>query len=196
MLVLGLDLAATGHTPTGLCILDTASMKAVTKVVYTNRQIIYEARKAKPNIISIDAPLSLPLGRRSIGDKSGPHFRKCDIELRKMHIRFFPITIGAMRKLTSRGMMLKKRFEKEGYEVIESFPGGAQDLLHIPRKQKGIEKLRRGLKRLGIKGIGNDASDDELDAVTCAYVGKCYLDGNYIALGDRKEGLLIMPEPL
>ena len=40
-----------------------------------------------------------------------------------------------------------------------------------------------------MKVIGND----ELDAVTCALVGKLYLDKDYLPIGNPKEVLMILP---
>ena len=77
--------------------------------------------------------------------------------------------------------------------MIEVFPGAAQDIWRIPRKQRGLEKLMRGLKKFGVKGLKKGMNGDELDAVTAALVGKMYLDGNFIALGDKKEGTIIVP---
>ncbi|MEM7825522.1 MAG: DUF429 domain-containing protein, partial [Candidatus Aenigmatarchaeota archaeon] len=146
-------------------------------------------------IISIDAPLALPKGRPSLSKKykNCPHLRECDRELIRMRIKFFPITLGPMRKLTERGIRLKKNLEERGFEVIETFPGAAQDLLKIPRR-KEKEKLRKGLIKLGIKGIKEKITEHELDAITCAFVGKLYLEGNYSALGRKEEVLMILPK--
>jgi predicted nuclease with RNAse H fold len=66
----------------------------------------------------------------------------------------------------------------------------------MPRKQKGLEKLRQALLKYGIKGdIEKKAmSDHELDAVTSALVGLLYLEGNYTAIGDPEEMLMILPK--
>jgi predicted nuclease with RNAse H fold len=122
--------------------------------------------------------------------------RECDKQLAKMGIRFFPVTLGPMRKLTKRGIKLRKILEGKGFKVIESFPGAAQDMLGMPRKQKGVEKLRKALVKCGIKGdIEKKAvSDHELDAVTSALVGLFYLEGNYTAIGDPEEVLMILPK--
>jgi predicted RNase H-like nuclease len=37
-------------------------------------------------------------------------------------------------------------------------------------------------------------SGDELDAVTCALVGIMYLKGEYLAIGDPDEMLMILPK--
>ncbi len=57
-----------------------------------------------------------------------------------------------MRKLTQRGINLKHTLEAEGLVAVEAYPGGAQDVLGIPRKQRGLDKLKAGLENLGIKG--------------------------------------------
>jgi predicted nuclease with RNAse H fold len=193
MRIVGIDLAGSEKRATGFCILDE-KLNVKTKVLYTDEEIISETINANPDVISIDAPLSLPLGRKSLSQRGAPHLRACDEELLKMKIRFFPITLGPMRKLTKRGIKLRKFFEKKGLKVIEVYPGAAQDILKIPRKQKGIKKLEKGLRKLGIKGIRKGTTGDELDAITSALVGKMYLEKNYLAIGNPKEGVIILPK--
>ena len=65
-------------------------------------------------------------------------------------------------------------------------------MLGIPRKQKGLEKLKAGLENLGIMGLTSGMSDHELDAVTCAYVGKLFLEGEAVTYGSP-DGI-IMPK--
>jgi predicted nuclease with RNAse H fold len=196
MKVIGIDLAGSPNHVTGICLLNGTPF-CKTFAVHNDEDILGTVLKARPDVISIDAPLSLPRGRKSIDQKDTHHFRKCDLELRKMKIRFFPVTLGPMRMLTARGMKLKEQFEKYRLNVIESYPGGAQDILRMPRKQKGIERLRKALIKFGIKGDVEKKyiTHDELDAITCAIVGRMYLQKKYLALGDKKEGLMIMPKP-
>jgi predicted nuclease with RNAse H fold len=193
MKVIGIDLAGTENRPTGFCIMNN-KMNVKTKILYKDREIIKNILEEKPKIIAIDAPLSLPKGRKSLEQKSNIHLRECDRELLRNKIKFFPITLGPMRELTKRGIRLKKILNKKGFEVIEVYPGGAQDLLKIPRKSKSIEGLRKGLEMLGIKGLSENMTDHELDAVTSAFVAKLYLEKKYIAYGDNDEGVIIMPK--
>jgi len=190
MTIIGLDLAGVESRPSGFCILD--EMKVKTFLAYTDKEIIQKIRELNPEIITIDAPLSLPKGRKSIEERTDVHLRKCDRELLKRGIKFFPITLGPMRKLTKRGIKLKRKLESKGYKVIEVYPGGAQDVLHISRKQRGLNKLRIGLEKLGIKSLTKDMTDHELDAVTCAYVGKLFLEGKSETLGDKNG--IVMPK--
>ncbi len=101
-----------------------------------------------------------------------------------------------MQKLTQRGIKLAGILRSLGYVVIEGYPGGAQDILGIPRKSKGLDLLINGLNLFGISGeyIVSRVSHDELDAITCALVGLFFLEGKYEALGNEQEGYLIIPK--
>lgn len=191
-LSLGIDLAASEKSPSGVCLLKGKKIELVT-TLYEDAALVEFARLHQPKIIAIDAPLSLPRGRRFPDDREGPHFRECDLALRKLRIKFFPVTLGAMRKLTARGMRLRDKLSALGFEVIEVYPGGAQDVLNIPRGKHSREGLRWGLESLGITGLPPELSLHELDAVTSALIGKLYLEGNCSVLGDPEEGTIIMP---
>lgn len=184
MLIVGLDLAGVETRPTGFCLL--AGVKAETCLLYTNEEILKKIGESKPQVIAIDAPLSLPPGRKTIEDRSGVHLRESDRELLKKRIKFFPITLGPMRKLTERGIYLRRVLESKNFRAIEVYPGGAQDVLEIPRKQKGLDKLKAGLEKQGIEALKDGLSDHELDAVTCAFVGKLFLEGKSTIHGEQE----------
>jgi predicted nuclease with RNAse H fold len=190
MTIVGRDLAGVDSRPMGFCALE--GLKAETFLVYGDMEIIKRVEEVKPRIISVDAPLSLPQGRASIEEKTDVHLRECDVELLKRGIKFFPVTLGPMRKLASRGIRLRRVVESKGFTVIEVYPGGAQDVLMIPRKQRGLEALRRGLEKLGIEGLTSEMSDHELDAVTCAYVGKLFSEGKATVYGTPEQAI-VMP---
>ncbi|MBS7655257.1 DUF429 domain-containing protein [Candidatus Bathyarchaeota archaeon] len=200
MQIVGLDLAGVEKRPSGFCILNE-KLKAKTFLLYSDKEIIYWINSLKPEVISVDAPLALPKNRCCLKDscpcKNKGHLRECDKALLKMRIKFFPLTLGAMRTLTLRGLRLKSFIEKNGFKVIETYPGAAQDLLGIPRKSFGIEPLRNALIKLGITGdvVKKEITTHELDAITCALTGKMYLEGDYLALGNPNEILMILPKP-
>ena len=191
MSIVGLDLAGVETRPTGFCILQ--GMTVETSDLYSDSEIIEKTLQAQPLVILIDAPLSLPPGRKSLEERTGNHLRDSDRALLKMGIKIFPVTLGPMRKLTQRGIKMRETFEALGYSVLEAYPGGAQDVLGIPRKRQGIEKLYMGLAALGLEGLKQDSSDHELDAATIAYVGKLFLEGQTIIYGDPKLGI-VMPK--
>lgn len=198
--IAGLDLAGSQNRPTGFCLIRDRAI--FTTVLFSDGEISQEIRKTGPRVVAIDAPLSLPPGRRHIEDRKGGHFRSCDLELRKRGIRFFPITLGPMRGLTQRGLKLKSELSRTGLEVIEIYPGGAQDIWDLPRAGRDRIGLALGLKRLSEKEFGLklnhrakswlEMTADELDAVTAALVGLLYIQGRAELYGKGKK-IIVMP---
>ncbi|MGH2575069.1 MAG: DUF429 domain-containing protein [Ignavibacteria bacterium] len=191
--IVGVDLAGSPQRKTGICLLEGTRIKD-SAVVYSDGDIMSFIDSSKPELVAIDAPLNLPPGRKSFEDRNGEHFRPCDRELLNRGIRFFPITLGPMRSLTLRGISLKKKLTRRKIKIIEIYPGAAQDIWGIPRKQYGINKLRRGLEILGIKGLRKKMNGDELDAVTGGVVGYLYLKGKADILGNFRQGAIVLPK--
>ena len=193
---LGLDLAGSNLRPTGGCIIDH-KLSVRCFVLHSDDEILVLARRSRSKVVAIDAPLALPVGRHCLGEhcRGREHFRTCDLALRRMRIRFFPITLGPMRTLTSRGMQLRKKLERLGFEVIETYPGAAQDMMGVSRKQYGLEQLQHSLQKIGCNGdiSTRRLTGDELDAVSCALVAKDYADGRYLAIGNPSEIMMILP---
>ena len=194
VVVVGLDLAGSPKRNTGACLMHNKNI-VLYATLFGDDEIIDFVRNSGAQMIAIDAPLSLPPGRKTLDDNNGVHLRECDKELIKRKIKFFPITIGPMRMLTKRGIALKKKFKKMGFESVEIFPGASQDVFSIPRKQHSMSGLLKGLEKLGIKGLNKYMNNDELDAVTGAYTGYLYLKGKAEVLGDFKKGAIIIPKP-
>jgi predicted nuclease with RNAse H fold len=190
--VIGIDLAGSPKRNTGICTLEKNNL-TLCSIVHIDQEIFNYVERTNPALIAIDAPLNLPPGRKSIEDRNGEHFRPCDRELLRRGIRFFPITLGPMRLLTERGIRLKKALTSRGYTVIEVYPGAAQDIWKIGRKQDGLLRLRKGLQRLGVKGLRKKMTGDELDAVTAALVGQWFLRGKAEILGNFRRGAIIIP---
>jgi predicted nuclease with RNAse H fold len=165
---------------------------ATTKSIRTDGELIKETLAAKPDLVSIDSPLSLPDG---YGAPGVPIYRKCELALKRMGISVFWCLLPSMQMLTRRGIKLAKKLREAGCDVIESYPGAAQDILGIPRKKASLEELKRGLLRSGITGhfVTADVTHDEIDAITSALVGLFYLADDYIALGTAAEDYLIVP---
>lgn len=192
----GIDLAGSPQRSTGVCRLQPNGF-AATEVVHSDEELLDWVRRAPLRLALVDAPLSLPRGRTSLDRPEPYHFRDCDRDLRSLGIRFFPISLGPMRMLTKRGMRVMPFIEDAGVEVYEGYPGGAQDLWNLPRKQAGVERLRRALRRAGCWGTVEERriSHDELDAVTLALVARAHLRHRSILLGDPDEGVMVLPEP-
>jgi hypothetical protein len=190
--VVGIDLAGSPKRNTGVCTLRGNRILRCT-TLFSDKEILLYVAEAKPDIVAVDAPLNLPPGRKTLDDRNGEHFRPCDRELLKRGIRFFPITLGPMRMLTSRGIALKRRLNRRGFRVVEIYPGAAQDVWGISRKQFGLGRLLRGMAKMGIRGLEKKMNGDELDAVSGAIVGRDFLKGKAEVLGNFRHGAIIVP---
>ena len=123
--------------------------------------------------------------------------RVAEHDLASVGIPAYPSLIDSMENLTLRGIRLRKAIESfpRAPRVIESYPGAAQDILCIPRKQKSLDLLREGLRRLGLNGNGLETrSHDEMDAITSAIVGRYFEVGLFEPMGIPSEAQLIVPK--
>lgn len=197
--IIGIDLTGSETRPSGWCHLKYN--KAITKRVNSDIDLIEETLKCKPDLISIDSPLSLPTGRLTVFDDDTGRdefgiMRECERILKKRGVNVYPSLIPSMQRLTLRGIQLANEFRSRGIPVIESYPGAAQDILGIPRKQSSLEFLIKGLSAFGIKGDYEniEVSHDELDAITSAMLGYFFWCGKFEALGNEDEDYLIIPD--
>lgn len=193
----GIDLSGSAERNSGFCILQ--ENKAYLEVLKTDDDLISKTMSVKPTVISIDSPLSLPKDRCCADDSCECRkygiTRECERILKKRGINVYPCLIKSMQKLTLRGIKLAKIFGEHGYEVIESYPGAAQDILGIPRKRVNLKELETDLRNMGTKVYSEREiiTHDELDALTSALVGYFYLAGDYEAIGNIDEEYLIIP---
>jgi uncharacterized protein YprB with RNaseH-like and TPR domain/predicted nuclease with RNAse H fold len=193
--VVGIDLRGNPRNPTGWA--RCCGDKTETRVLYDDTDILALTKSAKPDLVSIDAPLSLPRGRVSVWDdspcrKTGGIVRDAERILWGKGIRVYPALIRNMQGLTERGIRLTAELEQVRIPVIESYPGAAQDILGIARKKDDPQHLRRGLSQFGFQ-IRGEKTHDELDAITSALVAYFYLVGDYEGVGAEDEGFLIVP---
>lgn len=191
--VIGIDLTA-GDKATGIAKLDGYIVETTSLV--TDDEIVDYIKQHRPKIISIDSPLGLPGGGTEIDPGAGI-VRLAEQDLASIGIPAYPALIDSMQNLTLRGIELRRVISALPYKplVIESYPGAAQDILSIPRKQQGLDLLREGLVRLGLSGPGLETrSHDEMDAITSAVVGRYFEAGEYEPMGIPSEAQLIVPK--
>lgn len=198
--IVGIDLAGVVNksSKTGICLL--IDKYATTNVVKYDDDIVEYVVNSEADIVSIDAPLSLPVGRTSVYNddpmrEEAGIMRWCERELHSRGVNSYPALIDSMQELTKRGISLSARLRKMGYPVIECFPGAAQDILQLPRKRTDVNLLKTGLLRLGIRGDFENRKvvHDELDAITAALVGKFFIDGYFEPIGIPEENDMIVP---
>lgn len=198
VVILGVDLVSSEQRKSGCCLL--RGNHAQTCCLMTDEEIVKFSVNSGATLVSIDSPLSIPKGRTSFYDddpfRKHGIMRHCEKSLKRRGINVYPCLIPSMQKLTRRGMILAEKLRQRGIPVIESYPGAAQDIMMIPRKQAGLDYLSMGLREFGIRGefSTNNVSHDELDAITSAAVGLFFMAGKFEALGNPLEEYLIIPD--
>ncbi|QDU42850.1 DNA polymerase/3'-5' exonuclease PolX [Symmachiella dynata] len=191
--IVGFDLTGS-EKPTGVAYLRRNHVETCSLV--SDDELIAFVRNKNPSIVSIDSPLGLPGGGKQINPNAGI-VRVAEHDLSSIGISAYPALIDSMKDLTLRGIRLRNCIESMHPPpiVIESYPGAAQDILCIPRKQKSLALLREGLSDLGLTGPGlNATSHDEIDAITSALVGRYFNSGKFEAMGVPEEAQLIVPK--
>lgn len=196
--VVGVDLAGSAKGRTGWAFAQGDA--SWTAALRTDEEILARTLDARPDLVSIDAPLSLPSGRLTVGDDDPGRarfgiMRECERELKRRGVNTYPALIRSMQALTARGIALAAELRSLGVPVIESFPGAMQDILGIPRKGLSLDMLKQAVGEYGLAGPWQDqpATHDEIDALCCAIVGQMFWAGRYEALGTEEEDHLIVP---
>ncbi|MEM4591593.1 MAG: DUF429 domain-containing protein [Nitrososphaerota archaeon] len=183
---MGVDMTASPRRASSTCILSPGG-ETVFHEPLLDDEIVGLAERYAPACIAVDAPLTLPAGPQGRG------YRLCDRQVKRMGIGIFPVALAPMRMLALRGVGLAARLRELGFEVIETFPSGAQRVLGLcGRSGRKASVVARGLRRLGLK-IPRGTSLDMIDAATCAYVALLYRRGLCMVFGDPSEGLLYLP---
>jgi predicted nuclease with RNAse H fold len=173
----------------------------------THGDILDVADLYSPEVIAIDAPLSLPLGLSSLDEgclrqasvaKKG---RVCERELLRLGIPcYFTTEKSIIKKMVYRGIELKNVLCQAGFKVIEVYPYASKVRLFgrgIPRKtcSMGLAFLRAHLGKI-LVGLGPHLAtlDHNLcDAAVAAYTASLYGRGKVDAIGNNREGLIYLP---
>ncbi len=178
MKIIGIDLAGRSTNPSGFALLSGRTFK--TQLVYSDKQMIDLCTKARPAIISIDAPLGFP---------ERGNLRKADVSLIKRGLRVFPPTFAGMRSLTERGIRLAKKLRARKIRVIEIHPRTSGVVLFkTANRDRWIKKLRE----MGFRFEGGN-SQHEMDAALAALTGAIHIRGKTEEIGDLKEGTIVIP---
>ena len=177
---MGIDLAAYERRFSGICIIRGKS--AFTTRLRTDDDIVKVAKREKPSVIAIDAPLT-----------SSPAMRKCDIDLIKLGFRVFPPGFSHMRNLSLRGFFLAKKLDE--FDVIETFPSAVYKIVGMrkPRRKSEIRGAVDILERkTGIMLEKIPESIDELDSFVCAIVAMEKGRGRVVSYGNS-SGIIYLP---
>lgn len=146
----------------------------------------------KPELMFIDAPLSLPGVYRNLKGFEDYHFRLADRETRAMS----PMFLGG---LAARAIELKNSLESGGLQILETYPKLMAQRFDL--KALGYKGTKAALKdciakvrscmRPSIKINSNDIlSWHHLDALLALMSALSYHCGDYRSFGDESEGLI------
>jgi predicted nuclease with RNAse H fold len=153
----GIDLTSTEAKPSACLGLDGKSQLVYLGFLTENRDIVALLNFYSPQVIAIDAPLSLPLGLCCLGESCSckPEFsrknRQRDQELRQQGIPCYPTSKKTfIKELIYRGIELKTsigREVKQAGQVVEVYPFASKVRLFgktMPRKttKQGIGFFR------------------------------------------------------
>ena len=154
--------------------------------------IFNAAMHFKPDLVFLDAPLSLP---KIYSGKGGCdyHFRKADKELKAMS----PMFLGG---LTARAMQLKDRLETEVQtKVYETYPkiqatNYALQNLGYQQRKSDLIVCRNHLREKLNPSLFIDCQDiktwHHLDALLALYGAMRFVTGLALPYGDAEEGLI------
>jgi predicted nuclease with RNAse H fold len=207
---LGIDLTATEAKPSACLGLDSKSQLVYLGFLISNRDIVALSSFYSPQVIAIDAPLSLPLGLCCLEESCScqPQFprkyRQCDQELRQKGIPCYPTSKRSFIKdLIYRGIELKASIGhevKQTGQVIEVYPFASKVRLFgktMPRKttRQGMSFLKDKLGDIlpGLKPYLDMFDHDLCDAAVAAYTALLYYQNKVEALGNSEEGIIFLP---
>jgi predicted nuclease with RNAse H fold len=205
-LFFGIDLTATEQKPSA-CVCLNASLDAVyCKLLSTDDALVDGINRNSPEIVAIDAPLSLPSGFCCLDEDCMCHLqsrekrRLSERELARSGIPcYFTTKKSIIKKMVGRAVNLKRELEGLGYTVIEVYPYASKVCLFgtpVPRKTttEGLAWLRNRIKSLINYPEIPSWNHDLCDAALAAYTGYLYVKGDVDMVGDVGEGLIYIPK--
>ena len=210
MSFLGIDLSASSKRGSFFALLDTEGTLTYLDSFKTVEELMEVLEAHRPELIAIDAPLSLPQGLdcleedcpcASVLDQKG---RTCEQELARMHIGcFFTTKRSIIKSLIYRGLNLSRDLEAKGHRVIEVYPYATKVLLFgdkIPPKNtvRGLAFLKDKLSGVvvGLSPYESGLNHDGCDAVLSAYTAWLHQADRTDSLGTQEEGYIVVPRLL
>ena len=204
---LGVDLTSSSRKPSACALIGTDGSLVHLSMERTDEDILTLVNAAEPAVVAIDAPLSLPAGLdclevncpcEPIRPEKG---RACDRALRRRGIPLYPATKQTfIKELIYRGIGLANGIREAGTEVVEIYPYASKNLLlgrRPPKKstREGKEFLRTWLSDLipGMAARAGELNHDLSDALIGAYTVYLREQGRAEEIGDRAEGVILVP---
>nr|MBS0036643.1 DUF429 domain-containing protein [Saprospiraceae bacterium] len=183
----GVDFGArrSGNTVIAAAVDGSVVFYQVEKGADTDRWMEDLVEELKPELIAIDAPLSLPLGW--CGGEGDLFYRECDEELKAMS----PLFLGG---LTGRAVKFARQLKSLKIKVIEAYPKGFVNHLlggvH-PQFTREIQQILDLLpKGVTLELEKKPTNDHQVDALMALVVAIRYEAGLANSFGKKEEGLI------
>jgi predicted nuclease with RNAse H fold len=182
MQTVGIDLSGDPRNPTGWALLHDGIFEV--KELYEDSEILFETVSAKPKLVAIDAPLTLP--------KKG-FMRVADRVMRWRGYQVFPPLLKGMKMLTERAKNLAKTLEEMKITVIEVHPLSTRKALRM--SLRNLRRIQKEFLKMGFSGKfqRKKLTSHEIDAMTAALTAYLHLRGMTESIGNANEGFIIIP---
>ena len=179
---LGIDLTSAEAKPSACLGLDRDLRLMYSGFLYQDSDILEVVSSHKPELVAIDAPLSLSRGLCCLEENcpcqpsAGVEGRSCERELARQGIPcYFTTKQSIIKAMVYRGIRLRARLEFMGYAVIEVYPYASKVRLFrrdIPKKTTpaGLVFLKQHISRLlpDIADYIDEFNHDMCDAAIAA----------------------------
>lgn len=215
----GIDPSGSEKKASGVALLDTERRLVEVKRLKRDDEIVafFATHADRIRFIGLDGICKLPegLGRccfegkvrrkeespcacRQVDARLG---RTAERALRKLGIQCYMTTRRAFaRSWILRSLDMYERLINEGFNLLEIYPYATKVRLfgrNLPRKTTlaGRKALQGALGQcgLGLASHERTLSHDELDAILSAYTALLHHEGNTEALGEERDGPIIIP---
>ncbi|GAB5523586.1 MAG: hypothetical protein Roseis2KO_14580 [Roseivirga sp.] len=190
--VLGVDYGSkmAGTTVVAYIVEGQVSFEASQKGKDADVMIMKLAETLKPDLVAIDAPLSLPGVYTGLSGCDNYFYRECD----KLTKAMSPMFLGG---LTARAMKLAASLRLQTIEVIEAYPVKTGNNLGLKTfgyrgKQPDLPGLFEQLYSVtGMDLRSHDQlSGHHIDAALALHIAQQYIAGTVSRLGNAQEGLI------
>ncbi|MBN8705195.1 MAG: DUF429 domain-containing protein [Bacteroidetes bacterium] len=185
----GIDLSASFLKPSSCAFLENGEISLIS--FNTNAEIAKWATDSTPDLIGLDAPLSIPMG---LNGKFGS--RECERDLLKEGIPVLMTSLIA--PLTFRAIHLVELLSESEIRSIEVYPYSLRKQFNIAPEIKKESEFTR-LKARFLEVFPFDVNPEQVkehhdvDALLALWMTKLVFDNAYKTTGNPEEGLIYLP---
>lgn len=185
----GIDLSASFEKPSSCAVWDSTEISLLS--LNSNLEIAEWTKKNKPDLIGLDAPLSIPKGLNS---KFGS--RQCERDLLKEGTPVFMTSLLA--PLTFRALNLVGMLSEQGIKTIEVYPFSLRKRFQIApelKKTVGFKELKSRFLDVFPFSVDPEMIKEhhDIDALLALWMTKMVAEGSFRTTGNEEEGLIYLP---